>query len=57
MLRRMQEYEEQQEFIARTEEFIRKYKAGQRSREARGRQTRLDRLERIDGPRSTTTSP
>ena len=33
----MKEYEEQQEFIARTEEFIRKYKAGQRSREARGR--------------------
>ena len=36
------EYEEQQAFIARTEEFIRKYKAGQRSREARGRATRLD---------------
>lgn len=48
--RRMQEYEEQQAFIARTEEFIRRYKAGQRSREARGRQTRLDRLERIDRP-------
>ncbi|MCC6314993.1 MAG: ABC-F family ATP-binding cassette domain-containing protein [Thermomicrobiales bacterium] len=50
MTRRLQEYEEQQAFIARTEEFIRKYKAGQRSREARGRQTRLDRLERIDRP-------
>ena len=48
--RRMQEYEEQQAFIERTEEFIRRYKAGQRSREARGRQTRLDRLERIDRP-------
>jgi ATP-binding cassette subfamily F protein 3 len=48
--RRLREYEEQQEFIARTEEFIRRYKAGQRSREARGRQTRLDRLERIDRP-------
>ena len=50
MTRRLQEYEEQQEFIARTEEFIRRYKAGQRSREARGRQTRLDRLERIERP-------
>jgi len=49
--RRRQEYEEQQAFIARTEDFIRKYKAGQRSREARGRQTRLDRLERIEPPR------
>jgi ATP-binding cassette subfamily F protein 3 len=48
--RRMQEYEEQQAFIARTEEFIRRYKAGQRAREARGRQTRLDRLERIERP-------
>jgi ATP-binding cassette subfamily F protein 3 len=50
MKRRLQEYEEQQAFIARTEEFVRKYKAGQRSREARGRQTRLDRLERIERP-------
>jgi ATP-binding cassette subfamily F protein 3 len=48
--RRMQEYEEQQAFIARTEEFIRRYKAGQRSREARGRQTRLDRMERMERP-------
>ncbi|MGH2560656.1 MAG: ribosomal protection-like ABC-F family protein [Thermomicrobiales bacterium] len=51
MSRRSKEYEEQQEFIARTEEFVRKYKAGQRSREARGRQTRLERLERIERPR------
>lgn len=48
--RRQQEYDEQQQFIERTEEFIRKYKAGQRSREARGRQTRLDRLERVAPP-------
>jgi ATP-binding cassette subfamily F protein 3 len=41
------EYEEQQEYIARQEEFIRKYGAGQRYREARGRQKKLDRLERI----------
>ena len=50
LARRRQEYDEQQAFIARTEEFIRKYKAGQRSKEARGRQTRLERLERLDRP-------
>src|SRR5918998_1063372 len=50
LARQLQEYEEQQELIARTEEFIRRYKAGQRAREARGRQTRLDRLERLDRP-------
>ncbi|MDQ3656154.1 MAG: ABC-F family ATP-binding cassette domain-containing protein [Chloroflexota bacterium] len=51
MSRRLQEYDEQQAFIARTEDFIRKYKAGQRSKEARGRQTRLERLERLERPR------
>ncbi len=50
MARRQKEYEEQQEYINRTEEFIRRYKAGQRSREARGRETRLARLDRIDRP-------
>src|SRR5919201_1412346 len=47
---RQKEYEAQQEFIARTEEFIRRYRAGQRAREARGRQTKLDRLERVAPP-------
>ncbi len=47
---RQKEYEAQQEYIARTEEFIRRYKAGQRAREARGRQTRLDRLARVAPP-------
>ncbi|HET7035915.1 MAG TPA: ABC-F family ATP-binding cassette domain-containing protein [Thermomicrobiaceae bacterium] len=50
MARRLAEYEAQQEFITRTEEFIRKYKAGQRSKEARGRATRLARLERVERP-------
>jgi ATP-binding cassette subfamily F protein 3 len=44
------EYAAQQEYIARTEEYIRRYKAGQRSKEARGRQTLLDRLERLERP-------
>jgi ATP-binding cassette, subfamily F, member 3 len=47
---RQKEYEAQQEYIARTEEFIRRYRAGQRAREARGRQTKLDRLERVARP-------
>jgi ATP-binding cassette, subfamily F, member 3 len=48
--RRLAEYEAQQAEIARTEEFIRRYKAGQRSKEARGRETRLNRLERVQRP-------
>jgi ATP-binding cassette subfamily F protein 3 len=48
--RRRKEYAEQQEYIARTEEFIRRYKAGQRSKEARGRQTLLNRMERLERP-------
>jgi ATP-binding cassette, subfamily F, member 3 len=50
MDRRSREYEAQQAHIAHTEEFIRRYKAGQRSREARGRQKLLDRLERVERP-------
>lgn len=50
MERRLREYEAQQAYIAHTEEFIRRYKAGQRSREARGRQTLLDRMARVARP-------
>ena len=50
MERRLREYEAQQAHIAHTEEFIRRYKAGQRSRQARGRQKLLDSLERIERP-------
>jgi ATP-binding cassette subfamily F protein 3 len=45
-------YEQQQESIARTEDFIRRNIAGQRSREAKGRRKRLQRLERIQKPRA-----
>ena len=51
LARRQHEYEAQQEHIAKTEDFIRRYGAGQRSKEARGRQKRLDRLERVERPR------
>lgn len=50
MERRRREYDAQQAHIAHTEDFIRRYKAGQRSREARGRQTLLDRMERVERP-------
>lgn len=48
---RQTEYEAQQQYITRAEEFIRRYKAGQRSREARGREKCLHRLELIERPR------
>jgi ATP-binding cassette subfamily F protein 3 len=45
-------YERQEESIARTEDFIRRNIAGQRSREAQARRKRLQRLERIEKPRA-----
>jgi ATP-binding cassette, subfamily F, member 3 len=48
--RREKEWEAQQQHIAHQEDFIRRYKAGQRAKEARGRQTKLDRLERVARP-------
>jgi ATP-binding cassette subfamily F protein 3 len=38
------QYDAQQAEIAKTEEFIRRFKAGQRSKEAKGREKRLNRL-------------
>ncbi|MGH7608659.1 MAG: ABC-F family ATP-binding cassette domain-containing protein [Candidatus Dormibacteria bacterium] len=43
-------WEAQQAHISHQEEYIRRYKAGQRARQARGRQTLLDRLERVPQP-------
>lgn len=40
-------YEKQQVHIRKTEEYIRKYKAGIKSKQARGREKQLNRLERI----------
>jgi ATP-binding cassette, subfamily F, member 3 len=48
--RRLKEFEAQQAHITHQEEFIRKYKAGQRAKEARGRQKQLDRIERVAAP-------
>ena len=55
VVRQQKELERQQEFIEKEEFFIQRYKAGQRSREARGRQTRLSRLERIIAPQQEKT--
>jgi ATP-binding cassette subfamily F protein 3 len=49
--RAMNVYEAQQEHILKTEEFIRRFKAGQRSKEARGRQKILNRLDRVQRPK------
>ncbi len=51
MARRTVEYEAQQKHIAKTEAFIQRYMAGQRTREAQGRAKRLARLERLERPR------
>ena len=46
--RQQKEYEAQQDFIAKEESFIQRYHAGQRGREARGRATRLERVDRLE---------
>ncbi|MDD2586745.1 MAG: ABC-F family ATP-binding cassette domain-containing protein [Syntrophomonadaceae bacterium] len=43
-------YDKQQEYIKNTEDYIRRFKAGIKSKQARGRQSQLDRLDRIDKP-------
>ena len=52
--RQLKEYEKQQAFIAKEQEYIRRNMAGQNTRQAQGRRTRLDRLrqsaEFIDRP-------
>jgi ATP-binding cassette subfamily F protein 3 len=56
--RRLKEYRIQQEFIAKEEEYIRRYMAGQRTRQAQGRLKRLERLKRdeaLDRPRQEHT--
>lgn len=43
-------YEKQQDYIAKTEAYIDRYRAGIKAKQARGRQSLLDRLERLDAP-------
>jgi ATP-binding cassette subfamily F protein 3 len=52
--RRLKEYKAQQAFIAKEEDYIRRYMAGQRTRQAQGRLKRLERFKRdkaLDKPR------
>jgi ATP-binding cassette subfamily F protein 3 len=53
--RQRAEYERQQQFIKQTEEFIRRNISGQRTRQAQGRRTRLERVERVERPRDYQT--
>ena len=48
--RRQKEYEAQQEFIAKEEDFIRRNLAGQRTKEAKGRRKRLERMALAERP-------
>jgi ATP-binding cassette subfamily F protein 3 len=46
--RREREFRQQQTFIAKEEDFIRRNISGQRTKEAQGRRKRLERLERVE---------
>jgi ATP-binding cassette subfamily F protein 3 len=50
-------WQEQQDFIRKEDAFIRRYLAGQRAAEAKGRRTRLERLERLPEPRHDVRRP
>lgn len=50
--RQAKEHERQQEFIAKEQVFIDRFKAGQRSRQAKDREKKLAKLERIDAPQT-----
>ncbi|MCC7479107.1 ABC-F family ATP-binding cassette domain-containing protein [bacterium] len=47
-----EQYESQREQIARTEEYIRRNIAGQNTKQAQGRRTHLQRMERLEAPSS-----
>ena len=50
-------FEKQQEYIAKTEEFIRKNFYGQKSAQAKDREKKLERVERIEAPREIVGPP
>ena len=49
-------YDNQQQFIAKTEEFIRRNLAGQKTKQAKSRRTMLAKLDRIEGVRADQSS-
>ncbi len=46
-------YEKEQDKIKKMEEFVRRYKAGVKSKQARGREKLLERMEKMDDPTNT----
>jgi ATP-binding cassette subfamily F protein 3 len=50
----LENFERQQEEIGKLEDFIQRYHAGQRHREARGRQKKLDKMARLRKPKMQT---
>ncbi|MFY9609624.1 MAG: ABC-F family ATP-binding cassette domain-containing protein [Blastocatellia bacterium] len=50
-LTQMREYEQQQEMITRTEDFIRRNIAGQKTKQAKSRRKMLEKLERVEAVR------
>ncbi len=50
-------YEKQQEFIEKTEDFIRRHKYGQKHAQAADREKKLSRLERVERPRQLAGLP
>ena len=49
-IQEIKEYAKQQEHIKKEEDFIARYHAGQRSKEARGRTKKLNRIDRLSAP-------
>ncbi len=54
-LQQAREYEQQQELINRTEDFIRRNIAGQKTKQAKSRRNMLERMERVDAVREEKT--
>ncbi|MFQ7453190.1 MAG: ATP-binding cassette domain-containing protein [Flavonifractor plautii] len=54
---RLRQYTAQRREIARTEAYIRKNRAGRNAKMARGRQKKLDRLERLAAPEGRSAPP
>jgi len=50
LLSSVRAYEKQREHIEKTQEFIRRNIAGQKTKQARGRRTHLEKLERLENP-------
>ena len=53
ILRQQKEYDSQKAYIEKEQAFIDKYRAGQKSRQAHGRETRLNRIQLLQAPNKT----